>query len=167
MTALRFDRATIRLGRRDILAAASFVIEDGEFVGMLGANGAGKTTLMRAALGLIRPAAGAVFVLDAPARRGNPGVGYMPQNRGAAASLRLTGWDVVASAALGSRFGFVLIDKAARSEIDRALDLVGARDLALKPLSEMSGRRAPAPAPEPGAARRTAPPSARRTADFP
>ena len=52
MSALRFDDVTIRLGGRDILSAASFVVEDGEFIGMLGANGAGKTTLMRAALGL-------------------------------------------------------------------------------------------------------------------
>ena len=53
MSALRFDNVTIRLGRRDILSAASFAIGDGEFVGMLGANGSGKTTLMRAALGLV------------------------------------------------------------------------------------------------------------------
>ena len=139
MTALRFENATIRLGRRDILAAASFAIRDGEFVGMLGANGAGKTTLMRAALGLVPVAQGGVFVLGEPARRGNPGIGYMPQNGGSAASLRLTGWDVVASAALGRRFGFVRLDKATRSEVDRALDLVGARDLARQPLSEMSG----------------------------
>jgi zinc/manganese transport system ATP-binding protein len=139
VTALRFDKATIRLGRRDILAAASFTIPDGEFVGMLGANGAGKTTLMRAALGLIPPAEGAVFALDEPARRGNPGIGYMPQNRSSAASLRLTGWDVVAAAALGSRFGFVRLDKATRHEIDWALDQVGARELAPRSLAEMSG----------------------------
>ena len=53
VSALRFDHATIRLGRREILSAVSFAVQDGEFVGMLGANGAGKTTLMRAALGLI------------------------------------------------------------------------------------------------------------------
>ena len=139
MTALRFDKAAIRLGGRDILAAASFAVEDGEFVGMLGANGAGKTTLMRVALGLIPPAAGAIFVLDEPARRGHPGVGYMPQNRGSAANLHLTGWDVVAAAALGRRFGFVRLDKAIRNEIDWALDHVGARDLARRPLSELSG----------------------------
>ena len=58
---------------------------DGEFVGMLGANGSGKTTLMRAALGLVPVAAGAVSVLDRPVTRGNSAIGYMPQNRGAVA----------------------------------------------------------------------------------
>ena len=127
MSALRFDKVTIRLGRRDILSAASFEIEDGEFVGMLGANGAGKTTLMRAALGLAPVASGAISVLDRPVARGNAAIGYMPQNRGAIAGLRLTGWDVVASAAIGRRFGFVRLDKAVA-----ARDRLGAR----------SGRRA-------------------------
>ena len=58
MSALKFDHVTIRLGGRDILTGASFAIEEGEFVGMLGANGAGKTTLMRAALGLVPVASG-------------------------------------------------------------------------------------------------------------
>ena len=71
MSALRFDDVTIRLGGRDILSAASFVVEDGEFIGMLGANGAGKTTLMRAALGLTPVASGAISVLDQPVTRGH------------------------------------------------------------------------------------------------
>jgi zinc/manganese transport system ATP-binding protein len=139
VNALRFEAVTIRLGRRDILSAASFAVREGEFVGMLGANGAGKTTLMRAALGLVPAASGAVTVLERPVTRGNPAIGYMPQNRGAIASLRLTGWDVVASAAIGRRFGFARLDKAARREIDWALDEVGARDLARRSISELSG----------------------------
>ena len=139
MSALRFDDVTIRLGGRDILSAASFSIEDGEFVGMLGANGAGKTTLMRAALGLVPVASGEVSVLGKPPTRGNPAIGYMPQNRGAIGGLRLTGWDIVASAAMGARFGFVRLDKAARREIDWALDEVGARDLARRSIGELSG----------------------------
>ncbi len=139
MSALRFDNVTIRLGRRDILSAASFVVRQGEFVGMLGANGAGKTTLMRAALGLVPVAAGAISVLDSPVTRGNPAIGYMPQNRGAIAALRLTGWDVVASAAVGRRFGFAPLDKAARREIDWALGEVGARELARRSIGELSG----------------------------
>jgi zinc/manganese transport system ATP-binding protein len=139
VSALRFDGVTIRLGRRDILSGASFTIEDREFVGMLGANGAGKTTLMRAALGLVPIASGSVSVLNQPVTRGNASVGYMPQNRGGAAGLKLTGWDVVASAAIGSRFGLVRLDKATRREIDRALDEVGARDVARRSIGEMSG----------------------------
>ena len=139
MSALSFDNVTIRLGGRDILSAASFDIEDGEFVGVLGANGAGKTTLMRAVLGLIPVASGAIAVLDFPATRGNAQIGFMPQSRGAIAGLRLTGWDIVASAAIGGRFGFVTLDKATRREIDWALDKVGARDVARRSMGELSG----------------------------
>ena len=139
MTALAFDRATVRLGGRDILASASFAIEDGEFVGMLGANGAGKTTLMRAALGLIPVVSGAIRVLGAPATRGHAGVGYMPQSRGAMSGARLTGYDVVATAAQGTRFGFSRLSAAMRREIDWALDQVGARELAKRSIGELSG----------------------------
>ena len=139
MSVLSFDNVTIRLGGRNILSAASFEVEDGEFVGMLGANGAGKTTLMRAALGLVPVASGSIAVLGRPVTRGNPSIGYMPQNRGAIAGLRLTGWDIVASAAIGGRFGFVTLDKATRREIDWALDEVDARDLARQSIGELSG----------------------------
>jgi zinc/manganese transport system ATP-binding protein len=139
LSALTFDNVTIRLGGRDVLSAASFEIEEGEFVGMLGANGAGKTTLMRAALGLVPVASGSIAVFDQPATRGNAQIGYMPQNRGAIAGLRLTCWDVVASAAIGRRFGFVTLDKATRREIDWALDEVGARDFARRSIGELSG----------------------------
>jgi zinc/manganese transport system ATP-binding protein len=139
LSALSFDNVTIRLGGRDILKAASFEVEHGEFVGMLGANGAGKTTLMRAALGLLPVASGEVRVLGRRATRGNAQIGYMPQNRGAIAGLRLTGWDVVAAAAIGARFGFARLDRAMRREIDWALDEVGARDLARRGIGELSG----------------------------
>jgi zinc/manganese transport system ATP-binding protein len=139
LSALTFDNVTIRLGGRDVLSAASFEIEEGEFVGMLGANGAGKTTLMRAALGLVPVASGSIAVFNQPATRGNAQIGYMPQNRGAIAGLRLTCWDVVASAAIGRRFGFVTLDKATRREIDWALDEVGARDFARRSIGELSG----------------------------
>ncbi len=139
MSALRFDNVTIRLGGRDILSAASFVVEDGEFIGMLGANGAGKTTLMRAALGLTPVASGVISVLDQPVTRGNSSIGYMPQNRAGVAGLRLTGYDIVASAASGARFGLARLDKATRREIDWALGHVNARELARRSIGELSG----------------------------
>ena len=139
MSALTFDNVSLRLGAREILSGASFDIREGEFVGMLGANGAGKTTLMRAALGLLPLTQGQIRVLDAPVGRGAAHVGYMPQNRGAAVSLRLRGRDVIAIAALGTRFGFSRLDAALKREIDWALDMVDARGLADRSLSELSG----------------------------
>jgi zinc/manganese transport system ATP-binding protein len=139
VTALRFDQVAIKLGGRTILSAADFAVEEGEFVGMLGANGAGKTTLMRASLGLIPLAAGKISVLGAPATRGNAAVGYMPQNRGPIAGLRLTGYDVVASGVKGAHWGLPRLDKAERREIDWALDMVDARKIATRSLNELSG----------------------------
>ena len=138
MNALTFAGVSIQRGRRTILSDTTFAIEDGEFVGMLGANGAGKTTLLRAALGLLPVAAGEIRVLGAPPRPGGA-VGYMPQNRGAVATARLTGYALVESAAMGARFGLSRIDKATRTEIDWALDQVGARELARRPIAELSG----------------------------
>jgi zinc/manganese transport system ATP-binding protein len=139
VSALVFDQVSIKLGGRIILAAASLVVEDNEFIGMLGANGAGKTTLMRAALGLVPASGGAISVLGRPVTRGNGAVGYMPQTRGNFAGLRLTGYDIVASAAGGAGWGLPRLDAAARREIDWALEMVDARDLARRSLNEISG----------------------------
>ncbi len=128
----------LTLGGRTVLAA-SLEIGACEFVGVLGANGAGKTTLMRAILGLVRPSHGSIRVLGKAVSRGNPAIGYMPQVRAAAAGLRLSGWDFVACAVDGHRLGLPVPGRAGRAEVDRALDLVGARDLGRRPLSETSG----------------------------
>jgi zinc/manganese transport system ATP-binding protein len=139
LTAVVFDDVSLTLGGRDILTAVSLEIEDGEFVGVLGANGAGKTTLLRAALGLVAPRTGRISVMGAPATRGNRAVGYMPQTRGLAAASRLTGYDFVASAAGGERWGLPLLTAEERRNVEWALDMVGAGELARRRFAELSG----------------------------
>jgi zinc/manganese transport system ATP-binding protein len=139
MYAITFRDVRLELGGCVILAGVNLDIGACEFVGVLGPNGAGKTTLMRAVLGLVRPSRGTIHVLGRPAARGNPAVGYLPQVRGAAAGARLSGWDFVAAVVDGHRLGLPIPGKAGRAEVDRALDLVGARQLARRPLAETSG----------------------------
>jgi zinc/manganese transport system ATP-binding protein len=140
MKAIELRGVSLALGGHVILADISLDVAAGQFVGVLGANGAGKTTLMRAILGLVAPSRGTIRVLGQAATRGNPSVGYMPQGSGAVPqATRLSGWDFVASVASGHRLGLPILGKAARAQAERALDLVGARELARRPLAELSG----------------------------
>jgi zinc/manganese transport system ATP-binding protein len=139
LSAIVCERVSISLGERRVLSDVTFAIESGEFIGVLGANGAGKTTLMRAILGVIPTSGGTIRVFGAPVRRGNPAVGYAPQVRSPMLHSRIRGWDFVASAANGYRWGLPWRNAADRKDVDRALHLVGAHDLARRPISELSG----------------------------
>ena len=139
MSAVELSDLTIRLGGREILTRVSLRINEGEFIGVLGPNGSGKTTLMRAILGLVPASGGLLNVLGKSAGRGNAAIGYMPQVRSTGQHLRLTGWEFVAGVVNGHRLGLPFLGKAARAEVERALDLVGASGLARYPLSEISG----------------------------
>jgi zinc/manganese transport system ATP-binding protein len=136
---IELDRATIAIGRRDILRDTSFAIRRGEFIGLLGPNGAGKTTLMRAILGLLPPRSGSLRVFGRAPRRGNPQIGYLPQVRTVVPNLRVSGFDFVASSVHGERWGPPSISAADRRMIDKTLESVGAADLARRPLADMSG----------------------------
>jgi zinc/manganese transport system ATP-binding protein len=128
-----------RFGPTVALDGIDLEVPAGAILGVLGPNGAGKTTLMRAVLGLVPAASGAIRVLGQTVERGNASIGYMPQTRSALAGRRVRGRDFVAMAADGHRWGLPLHNVKARKEVDRVLELVGARELALRPLSELSG----------------------------
>jgi zinc/manganese transport system ATP-binding protein len=133
------ERASLRVGGRDVLMNVNFSIRPGEFIGVLGPNGSGKTTLMRAVLGLLPPSAGIVRVFGASPQCGDPRIGYLPQVRTVLPDLRVRGLHFIASSLHGERWGLPSLGRADRRMIDDTLDLIGARDLAERPLSEMSG----------------------------
>jgi zinc/manganese transport system ATP-binding protein len=139
LTALSFEDVTLALGGVTILAGVNLAIGAGELVGVLGPNGSGKTTLLRAALGLLKPSAGRITLFSQPARPGNPGVGYLPQVRHAPPEVRLTGRTFLASAVNGNRLGLPLPGREGWAEIDRAIETVGAKALADRPLRDLSG----------------------------
>ncbi|MCL2782502.1 MAG: ATP-binding cassette domain-containing protein, partial [Propionibacteriaceae bacterium] len=62
----------VRAGPRLLLSNATFQVNAGDKIGMVGRNGAGKTTTMRILAGEALPAAGTV-------RRGGR-IGYLPQD---------------------------------------------------------------------------------------
>ncbi|NUT43776.1 MAG: ABC transporter ATP-binding protein [Thermoactinospora sp.] len=70
-----------RYGKRQAVAEVSLEVKRGEVVGLLGPNGAGKTTVIKILLGLVRPDAGEVMLLGAPATdpAARAQVGYLPE----------------------------------------------------------------------------------------
>ena len=139
MSAITFDNVELRVGGRRILSDVSFSIPRGAFVGVLGPNGAGKTSLLRTVLGILRVEAGSVTVLGRPVRSGRSAVGYVPQFRRGAAHLRLSGFDLVLGSVGGERWGWPFARRADRQAAARALERVGALDLATRPLADLSG----------------------------
>jgi len=70
-----------------ILRGVTLAVPDGAMIGLIGRNGAGKTTLMKAVMGLLRAARGAVqfdgrdLLAEATHERVRLGIGYMPEDR--------------------------------------------------------------------------------------
>ncbi len=94
---------------------------------------------MRAILGLLPPSGGRVEVFGRPPERGNPAIGYFPQLRTVLPDLRVRGRDFIASSLNGERWGLPSLSRKERLAVETTLESVGARDLAARPLSEMSG----------------------------
>jgi len=136
---VELDHASIRIGSHAILRDASFSIRSGEFIGVLGPNGAGKTTLMRAILGLLPPSAGSLRVFGRKPQCGDPAIGYLPQVRTVLPDLRIRGLDFIGASLHGERWGLPSLTREDRRMIEETLDAIGARELANRPLSEMSG----------------------------
>ncbi len=139
MTVAGFFDVTLAIGGRTILSGSNLLFDQAEFVGVFGANGVGKTTLLRSILGLVLPVKGRITVLGEAPRRGHPAIGYLPQSGAIAAAARLRGWDVVASAAGGTRWGLPLLRAGARRNVQEVLDLVGGADLARREFASLSG----------------------------
>ncbi|MFI5401221.1 MAG: metal ABC transporter ATP-binding protein, partial [SAR324 cluster bacterium] len=137
--AIEFEDVTLARDGRTVLSHVSAAIQPGEFIGVFGPNGAGKSTLLHAILGLLRPSAGAVRVFGAQPARGSRTAGYLPQKRSPSMDLSLRGWDFVASAYHGERWGLPVVGPAGRREVSRALEMVEAEALAARPLGRLSG----------------------------
>ncbi len=117
---------------------ASFSINRGEFVSIIGPNGAGKTTLFRLLLGLQHPLGGNIEIFNAPPRRGNPLIGYVPQRHGIDSETNIESLELVRLAFSGKHWGFSLSGRDRKVALG-ALRAVGSEELAHRSLSALSG----------------------------
>ncbi|WP_119696015.1 metal ABC transporter ATP-binding protein [Microbacterium halotolerans] len=131
--------AGLELRGRELWAGLDLQVDPGEFIAVLGPSGSGKTTLLRAILGLQRLSEGEIRVSGERVRRGNPRVGYVPQQRPFPLETNLRGRDLVALGVNGARFGLPIPRRGTRARVDELLDAVGATGYADSPVGRLSG----------------------------
>jgi branched-chain amino acid transport system ATP-binding protein len=84
---LTIDSLDVSIKSVRILRGVSLRLAPGQLAGLIGRNGAGKTTLMRAVIGALPAAAGAISLEGrslagvASHQRARLGIGYMPEDR--------------------------------------------------------------------------------------
>jgi zinc/manganese transport system ATP-binding protein len=135
---VRFDRATLEFDGRRVWGELSLAFEP-SFVAILGPNGSGKTSLLRVILGLTDLTGGTVEVLGATPRRGNPGIGYVPQHQSFDRDLPLRGRDLVGLGVDGHRWGIGRPTAATDRLVAAAIGSVEAGAYADAPIGRLSG----------------------------
>ena len=117
---------------------ANFSIGQGEFVAVLGPNGAGKTTFFRLLLGLAQPLSGSLTIFGKPPERGNARIGYVPQQHPIDSDTGIEALQLVRLGLDGNHWG-TGFGKDGTEEALEALRVVGATELAHRPLGALSG----------------------------
>ncbi len=136
---LEIRGAALHRAAHELWSGLDLTVEAGEFIAVLGPSGSGKTTLLRSILGLQPLSAGTIRVAGEPVRRGNPRIGYIPQQRPLPADTSMRARDVVALGVQGSRFGLPVPRRGDRARVDRLLDDVGAAHYAERRAGLLSG----------------------------
>lgn len=137
--ALAVRDLTVAYRDKPVLWDVDLTVPRGVLMAVVGPNGAGKTTLIKAVLGLVKPAAGQVFIFGKPYREQQRLVGYVPQRGTVDWDFPASVLDVVMMGLYG-KLGW--LRRPGRRERDLAMDAlrkVGMEAFAQRQISQLSG----------------------------
>ena len=137
--AISIRGGSLAFGARTLWKNLTLDIGAGEYFAVLGPNGSGKSTFLKVILGLTGLNSGEISVLGKPARLGNPGVGYVPQQKAIDPSTPMRARDLVGLGVDGHRWGIRLHGRKYRAKVDELLEAVGATEYANVPVGLLSG----------------------------
>ncbi len=136
---LEFHDVTVAYGRRPVLWNIDLTIDEPCLFGIIGPNGAGKSSLLKAALGLVPLAGGAVSFFGQPFADVRGRVGYVPQRETVDWDFPVSVGDVVLMGTY-ARLGWFRRPGPREREIAReSLARVGLADVAGRQIGKLSG----------------------------
>jgi manganese/zinc/iron transport system ATP- binding protein len=137
--ALEITDLTVAYRDKPVLWDVDVSVPQGTLMAIVGPNGAGKTTMIKAALGLVRPAAGQTLIYGRPYAEQRRLVGYVPQRGSVDWDFPTSVLDVVM---MGRYASLGWVRRPGRRERDlalAALDKVRMADFAGRQIAQLSG----------------------------
>lgn len=123
-------------GENVVIKDASFALERGDFVCLVGANGSGKSTLVKALLGLNKPLFGSIEYGKGLDRTK---IGYLPQETRPDANFPATVEEIVLSGCLGHMGFKPFYCRSEKAHAHESLKALGIEKLAKESFVNLSG----------------------------
>jgi zinc transport system ATP-binding protein len=125
---------------KEVLHGVDLVIDQGDFVAVVGPNGGGKTTLVKLIIGLLKPTRGTVQLTGRKGERKGLEIGYVPQQIDHNLSFPATALDVVVMGKhVPEKRRFFKRSSTDREDGLKALDKMGIAEFAYRKISDLSG----------------------------
>lgn len=135
---LHTNDLAVRYNGALVLRGVSFSVTAGERIAVVGPNGAGKSTLFKVIAGVLSPSLGEVQVAG-HAPSGHTCIAYLPQRSEVDWHFPVTVYDVVMMGRYGKVGFFARPGKEDRTQVRKALGVVGMDEFAQRQINELSG----------------------------
>ena len=125
-----------------IISGASFEVEKGAFIALIGPNGGGKTTLLKLLMGFLTPWQGEISILGKSPKAYPNGIGYVPQNLRFDKQFPITVKELVLEGLISTLPWWGKFSKEDHEKADSVLNKVGLKDYSSRPFGTLSGGQA-------------------------
>jgi len=137
---IKMERIAVKYGYIEALRDLNLVVNEGEYIGIVGPNGGGKSTLLKTILGLVKAYAGSVTFKGTTLRKSNLRMGYVPQITEINRIFPITVKEVVLTSKIPlEKSWFHKYSEKDLSEVDEILKKVGINDISERQISDLSG----------------------------
>lgn len=136
MKLIELKKLNIGYGHNSVCKDINFVVEEGQYICVIGENGSGKSTLLKTILGLNKPISGKLIFNE---ESGFKGIGYLPQQAEIKIDFPATVMEVIMSGFLGKMGLRPFYNKQEKEKASVIAKNLNIEELVKKSFKELSG----------------------------